>query len=97
MKEIYLVLKICLIVFSSFLLTACNGQTKTSAKSNAQKHSNSNISQINSPNYGAPFINEPPANRISDFVRNIFQDSKGNLWFGTNGDGVIRFSGKSLE
>ncbi|OBX21767.1 MULTISPECIES: ligand-binding sensor domain-containing protein [Bizionia] len=104
MKKLYQLSKICLIVFSSFLLTACNGQTKTPVKPNAQEDSISktiNTSKvgepINSPNYGAPFLNEPPATRISDFVRNIFQDSKGNLWFGTNGDGVIRFSGKSLD
>ncbi|MFT7630012.1 MAG: ligand-binding sensor domain-containing protein, partial [Mariniblastus sp.] len=35
--------------------------------------------------------------RLSDFVRRIFHDSHGNLWFGTNGDGVIRHDGDSLE
>lgn len=34
---------------------------------------------------------------ISDFVRRIFQDENGDLWFGTNGDGVIRYNGDSLE
>jgi ligand-binding sensor domain-containing protein len=29
-------------------------------------------------------------------VRRIFEDSKGNLWFGTNGDGVCRYDGKSF-
>lgn len=33
---------------------------------------------------------------ISEFVRRIFEDSKGNLWMGTNGDGVARYDGKSL-
>ncbi len=37
-----------------------------------------------------------PALQISSFVRRIFQDAKGNLWFGTNGDGVCRYDGKSL-
>ena len=45
-------------------------------------------------NYGMPLL-EPQ--RISDFVRRIFQDKQGNLWFGTNGDGVIRFDGSKLE
>ena len=35
--------------------------------------------------------------QISAFVRRIFQDKSGNLWFGTNGDGVIRYDGDSLE
>ena len=34
---------------------------------------------------------------ISQFVRRIFQDKKGNLWLGTNGDGVARYNGESLE
>jgi ligand-binding sensor domain-containing protein len=27
----------------------------------------------------------------------VFQDRSGNLWFGTNGDGVLRYDGKSLK
>ncbi len=37
-----------------------------------------------------------PALQISRFVRRIFEDKKGNLWFGTNGDGVCRYDGDSL-
>ena len=39
----------------------------------------------------------PAPDAISAFVRRIFQDTKGDLWFGTNGDGVIRYDGDSLE
>ena len=35
--------------------------------------------------------------QISMFVRRIFQDSRGDFWFGTNGDGVCRHDGKQLE
>ncbi len=38
----------------------------------------------------------PAADAVSAFVRRIFEDSKGNLWFGTNGDGVCRYDGRSL-
>lgn len=34
---------------------------------------------------------------ISPFVRRIFQDKSGNLWFGTQGDGVARYDGDTLE
>jgi ligand-binding sensor domain-containing protein len=34
--------------------------------------------------------------QLSRFVRRIFQDQRGHLWFGTNGDGVIRYDGESL-
>lgn len=33
---------------------------------------------------------------ISQYVRSIFQDSKGNLWFGTLGEGVVRYDRKTL-
>lgn len=39
----------------------------------------------------------PAPDAISAFVRRIFQDSRGDLWFGTNGDGVVRYNGDSLE
>jgi ligand-binding sensor domain-containing protein len=35
--------------------------------------------------------------QISDFVRRIYQDQRGHMWFGTNGDGVIHFDGGSLQ
>ena len=34
---------------------------------------------------------------LSPFVRRISQDKSGNLWFGTNGDGVIRYGGDAPE
>jgi len=33
---------------------------------------------------------------VSQYIRSIFQDSKGNLWFGTLGEGVVRYDGKTL-
>jgi ligand-binding sensor domain-containing protein len=34
---------------------------------------------------------------VSEFVRAMYQDTKGNYWFGTNGNGLIRFDGQTLE
>lgn len=34
---------------------------------------------------------------VSEFVRTMYQDSKGNYWFGTNGNGIIRYNGDTLE
>lgn len=44
-------------------------------------------------NTTSPYLDE----EITRFVRRIFQDKNGNLWLGTNGDGVIRFNGEYLE
>lgn len=34
---------------------------------------------------------------VSQYIRSIFQDSKGNLWFGTIGEGVVRYDKKTLR
>lgn len=33
---------------------------------------------------------------VSQYIRSIFQDSKGNLWFGTIREGVVRYDTKTL-
>lgn len=37
------------------------------------------------------------AEQISRYIRCIFQDRDGVLWFGTTTDGVVRYDGRSLE
>jgi ligand-binding sensor domain-containing protein len=34
---------------------------------------------------------------VREFVRTMYQDKKGNYWFGTNGNGNIRYDGRTLE
>ena len=34
--------------------------------------------------------------QIGEYVTSIFEDSKGNLWFGTNGNGIARYDGVKL-
>lgn len=36
-----------------------------------------------------------PEIQISQYIRRMFQDKAGNIWFGTNGDGVCRYDGKN--
>lgn len=37
-----------------------------------------------------------PKQQIGEYVRRIFEDAEGNLWFGTNSEGVGKFDGKGL-
>jgi len=37
-----------------------------------------------------------PPRQVSDYVREVYQDRNGDMWFGTNGEGVARFDGESL-
>lgn len=34
---------------------------------------------------------------VSEYIRRAFQDSEGNLWFGTNTDGLAKYDGKTLS
>ncbi|MBC7777576.1 MAG: hypothetical protein H7246_19235, partial [Phycisphaerae bacterium] len=79
--------------FSLLLLfvfvTFCSRQGKTPLTKNSISESNTNpAEQIKI--YGSvpdPFLD----GQISQYVRRIFQDKNGNLWLGTNGDGVCRY------
>jgi len=76
------------------ILTACNGQEKT----NTLKHSNTSNP---SPTVVKSFktVAVPPdfdTTLVSQYIRSIFQDSKGHLWFGTINDGVVRYDEKTL-
>ena len=35
--------------------------------------------------------------KIGKNIRTIFQDSKGNMWFGTDGNGAFKYDGKTLK
>jgi ligand-binding sensor domain-containing protein len=79
------------ILLFSFLiiLTSCNGQEK------AKKHKDSNTSKP-SPTVVKNFKSVGLApdfdtTLVSQYIRSIFQDSKGNLWFGTLGEGVVKY------
>jgi ligand-binding sensor domain-containing protein len=43
-----------------------------------------------------PLLPDYDTSLVSQYIRSIFQDSKGNLWFGTIQEGVVRYDSKSL-
>lgn len=86
------------IVLLSFLtiFTSCNGQekvkTKTQKDSDTSKPGLTVVKNFNSVGLSPDFDNT----LVSQYIRSIFQDSKGNFWFGTVGEGVVRYDEKSL-
>ncbi len=46
------------------------------------------------PGWSVPML---PIEQISEYIRGVFQDRDGYMWFGTNGDGVVRLNGTTLE
>lgn len=47
--------------------------------------------------YAALGQRKPEELQIAEYVRRIFQDKKGDLWFGTNQFGVCRYDGQKLR
>jgi ligand-binding sensor domain-containing protein len=84
------------ILLFSFLtiFTSCNGQEKTNL-----------LKDLNLSEPGPTVIKNFKAvavapdfdtTLVSQYIRSIFQDSKGNLWFGTIAEGVVRYDVKTL-
>ena len=93
------ILAISILVFSFFMQSCKGKQNENNIQNDSdtiKKEKTETPKQASQQEYDLPLItaeNKP----ISKFVRRIFQDKKGNLWFGTNGDGVKRYNRKSLE
>ncbi len=83
---------IYLLLIFSIYFTACKGQVKT----NAEAENSNQVKTISTPQpaYTDPlfFID----GQLCQHLRRIFQDSKGNLWFGTNVYGLMRYDGDTL-
>ncbi len=76
------------------IFTSCNGQEKTNT-----------VIPLNIPKPSPTVIRNFKANAVppdfdttlvSQYIRSIFQDSKGNLWFGTIGEGVVKYDVNTL-
>jgi len=82
-----------LIIFSAFSIS-CNKQHKSGVIQPPVKQVESKIEKTATLEIENQSSSHPP---ISDFIRRIYQDKKGHLWLGTNGDGVIRYNKDSLD
>ena len=85
--------KILLFIFLA-ILTACNGQEKTNTTTVPYtfKPSPTVIKNFKSIAVAPDF----DTTLVSQYIRSIFEDSKGNLWFGTIEEGVVRYDGQTL-
>jgi ligand-binding sensor domain-containing protein len=76
------------------MFTSCNGQekTNTSKAPNTAKTSPTVLKNFKAIGLAPDF----DTTLVSQYIRSIFQDSKGNLWFGTLGEGVVRYDEETL-
>lgn len=73
------------------MISSCNGQVQTNAADNL-KDGPTVIRNFKATGYAPDF----DTTLVSQYIRSIFQDSKGNLWFGTLGEGAVRYDEKTL-
>jgi ligand-binding sensor domain-containing protein len=71
-------------------LNSCNGQPRKAT--DASKPIPTVIKNFKSAALAPDF----DTTLVSQYIRSIFQDSKGNLWFGTIAEGVVRYDQKTL-
>lgn len=74
-----------LLLFMYIFFMSCEGQKNSRIASNLSADKNNDI------------FPGKAASEISKNINSVFQDKKGNFWFGTNGQGVYRYDGKSLH
>ena len=79
--------RIITFVFIAFHIPSCFGQV------NEDIGNGENTSQNQAPvlnlNTIFPQIHTNLNGMVREFVRTMYQDTKGNYWFGTNGNGII--------
>jgi ligand-binding sensor domain-containing protein len=79
------------LVFVSFFFTSCNGQVEKNTPEE-------NPSASNTLSQGHPKLLKNLGS-LADKGHNVnssLEDKAGNLWFGTSGDGIYKYDGKSF-
>jgi len=93
MTKYYLHKPIYAMLLVSLFFTSCNGQTKTQPQADS-------VSKLNTNPTGQPkLIKSFSKNQQYEEAENVrcgLQDKAGNLWFGSTGDGVYRYDGKTF-
>ncbi len=95
-RSLLIIMSLNKILLFSFLTicTSCYGQEKTdSSKSPIDSKPGPTVIRNFKAVATAPDFD---TTLVSQYIRSIFQDSKGNLWFGTLGEGVVRYDVKTL-
>jgi ligand-binding sensor domain-containing protein len=86
-----------LLVILLLQISVCTGQVKEKAVSDTIEKQVNSQPLILKQNTIFPQIHSNLNGMVREFVRTMYQDKKGNYWFGTNGDGIIRYNGQILE
>lgn len=86
-----------LLVILLLQVSACTGQVKEKPIPSLKVKKVDSRHIVLSQKTKFPQIHTNLNGMVSQFVRTFHQDREGNYWFGTNGDGIIRYDGQTLE
>ena len=86
-----------ILVLLTFQFSSCTGQVKEKSVNDKIDSDVSTQPPIKKQSTTFPQIHTNLNGMVREFVRTMYQDKKGNYWFGTNGDGIIRYNGQILE
>jgi ligand-binding sensor domain-containing protein len=94
--------KVCIarnlmLIILTFQLSSCTGQVKEKSVQDKIESEVNIQSLILNQTTTFPQIHTNLNGMVTEFVRTMYQDKKGNYWFGTNVNGIIRFDGQTLE
>jgi ligand-binding sensor domain-containing protein len=85
------------LVLLTLQLSSCTGQIKVETDTVSIINEAKSQPLILNQSTTFPQIHTNLNGMVREFVRTMYQDKKGNYWFGTNGNGIIRYDGKTLE
>jgi ligand-binding sensor domain-containing protein len=95
-KKVFIGRNVILIILT-FQISSCTGQVKEKS-ANDKIENVVNTQPISSKQSTIfPQIHTNLNGMVREFVRSMCQDTKGNYWFGTNGNGIICYNGQTLE
>lgn len=86
-----------MLVLLTIQFTSCTGQVKERPMHESKENEAITLSKTIHQNTTFPQIHTNLNGMVREFVRTMYQDKKENYWFGTNGDGIIRYDGQTLE
>jgi len=80
---------IYILLLGVIFIISCNGQVNTSSPKDTTNTSKPSPEVIGTPPPLVPYHNPyNDSGLVSQYIRSIFQDSKGNFWFGPAGQSV---------
>jgi len=86
-----------ILLLLTFFMLSCTAQENAGEEKALNNSSGLMQGPVPMNDHTFPQIHTNLNGMVRQFVRIMYQDSDGNYWFGSNGDGIIRYNGDTLE